>query len=514
MKLVRLIVIIGLLMLTVVVSAQDATPETTAETTPEATSENTTTSDTTLSYGVPVAGAISGSSVSQTWTLQTASADRITIVVERTDGNLIPDVNILDSNSQPIAQSYGPDRSQAIARIDDVRLPAASTYQVQVTRQGGETGLTEGAYTLTIIPLGTAEDNPNNIVPLGEVMYDSPIQGEITATQWVNRYTLNALGADVIRVTAERVSGTLFPEVEVLDVNGASIRIGYTDNEGDAATVDAPLPNAGQYTVIVRRSQGFTGDTAGVYQLTVELLGAGEGSSVLQAPIETIAYDTPLEGQLVDGRWYQDWQLVTQAGDTITITVERGEGNLQPEVAFLGGSGQELRRGYADGTYATATIDRYRLDVPGTYTIRVLRSRDINGTTEGTYTLTVTLDGSGEGSPVLSTSSGTLAMGTPGEGEITNINWLNAWAYTAQDGERVDIVVNRSGGTLIPRVAIQDANGQTLREAYPEETGDVAIIRDFAIPAAGEYRVVVYRLDDQDGLTSGTYKLTVRPTEQ
>lgn len=484
-----------------VVAAQDATTEPTSGVT-------------TLSYGVPVTGTIDNAAFTETWTLQTASADRISVVVERTDGNLIPDVSILDTNDQPINQSYGADRSQALARIDNYTLPAAGTYQVQVGRDAGEAGLTEGAYTLTIIPLATAEDNPNNIVPLGEIAYGEPVQGEITATQWINRYTLNAPAPDTIRITADRVSGTLFPEVEIQDVNGASIRTGYTDSEGDQSTVDVTLPNPGQYTIIVRRDRGFTGETTGVYQLIVDLLGAGVGSPVLAAPLETITYDTPVTGELVDGRWYQDWQLTTQAGDTLSISIERTEGNLQPEVVLLGGSGQELRRGYVDGTNAQTTLDRYQLDVPGTYTVRAQRAREQAGTSEGSYSMTVTLIGTGAGSPALTAESGTVENGTPVDGELTNVNWLNTWAYTAAADERVDIVVTRTDGTLIPRVAIQDANGQNLREAYPEVTGDVVIIRDFAIPTAGTYRIVVFRLDEQNGYTTGAYTLAVRPPEQ
>lgn len=496
MKLARLIFIAALFLAVFMASAQETAGES-------------------LAYDVPVEGAVDQANPTQTWTLQTATADRISVVAERTDGNLIPDLYILDTNDQILSQSYGSDRTGARAFIEYFDLPAGGTYQIQVGRYGGEAATTSGGYSLTVIPLATAADNPNNTVPLGEVTIGTPLQGEITNTQWANQYTFNAAASDVIRITAERVSGTLFPEVELLDSNGAAIRTGYVDNYGEKAELDVALTSPGQYTVVVRRTRGFDGQTTGVYQLNIDLLGAGLGSPVLEAAPQPIQYDTPVTGQLVDGRWYEDWQLTTQAGDTITVTIERGaEGNLIPDVMLLGGSGQELRRAYVDGTGAKATIERYRLEVPGTYTVRALRDRDINGLTEGAYTLTVTLNGAGEGSPSLSEGVGTLENGTAGEGELTDAKWVNVWTYTAQADEVADIIVNRTDGTLIPQLMIQDINGQSLRTAYPEDTGDVVVIRGFSFPAAGEYRIVVYRLDDQNGYTTGAYTVTVRPPEE
>src|SRR5689334_14619067 len=70
--------------------AQDATAEATPETT-------AATGDLTLTYSVTANGEITNSTVSQTWTLTSASADRLMIRVERTSGNLLPDVSVIDA---------------------------------------------------------------------------------------------------------------------------------------------------------------------------------------------------------------------------------------------------------------------------------------------------------------------------------------------------------------------------------------------------------------------------------
>ncbi len=493
--------------------AQEATEEATAEATEAA--EPTKSS---LSYSAPVNGEISDTVFTQTWTLATASADRLNVRVERTGGNLIPDVSILDSNGQSLQTSYGSDRTGAAAIIDNFTLPAGGTFQVQVGRKDGETGLTSGTYTLTVSPNATAEDNPNNNLVIGPVDVDSTLSGEITGAHWYARYSLTAEAADVIRVRAERSSGTLFPEIEVLDVNGTVLQNGYVDNGGDVAQIDRlELPNAGEYTIVVTRQSRFTGNTIGKFDLTVSLLGAGEDSPLLApAAGNEVVYGQPLKGT-INARWYEDWTLTADAGDTITITATSDaatsdvEGNLQPEVILLGGSGQELNHGYTGWDGASAIIERYTLDTPGTYTVRVSRASGKTGQSSGPYTLTVTVDGSGVGSAALEPVTGTVELGSAVEGQVTNARWADSWTFTGEADQVIDILVERTEGTLIPLVAILDSNGQTLSSAYYEPSWDRSVLNSFMLPGAGEYRIVVSRDGDQSGYTSGTYSLLVRP---
>jgi hypothetical protein len=190
-----------------------------------------------LTYTIPAQGEITNDTVSQTWTLQTASADRLTIHVERTSGNLIPELSLLDSNSQQITSSYG-EYTYATADIEDYTLPAGGDYQVLVQRKDGDTGVTTGQYSIVVTPTATADDNPNNMAVVAEITPDQPVTGEITGAHWYQRYTYNAQGADVIQLAAKRTDGTLFPQIEVLDANGSNLNTGYADNTGDTASID------------------------------------------------------------------------------------------------------------------------------------------------------------------------------------------------------------------------------------------------------------------------------------
>ena len=438
--------LIGILLALLMVSgvfAQDTTPEVTPE---------VTTQIGPLSYGTPVTGSIDDTNFQQSWPLSIASGDRVQVTVTRTSGNLIPDVQILDASGSAVAQSYGADRTYATAQIEDSTLPAAGDYTVQVSRNNGENGKSTGGYSLVVTPLGTAPDNPNNLTPLGEVEADTPITGEITATHWYDLYAYNAQAGDSLQIIAKRTGGTLLPTVTILDANNSALRTGY--NSGDIAdTGEFDLPGPGAYIVAVSRYNDQDGDTVGTYEVTVHLIGSGEGSPLLGAAAGKIAYDQELDGTMSGAQWYQDWSLTTDAGDTLTITVNRKSDDLIPEVIILGGSGQEITHGYPDNTYATAVINRYDLAGPGTYTVRVTRRNGQTGETSGAYTLTVALNGTGKGSPKLSESAGDIALGTPVTGEISNAKWQNYWTFTADQGGKIDVNVTRTDGTLSPTIA-------------------------------------------------------------
>lgn len=495
-----LILMVAICLTASIALAQDATPEVTAA------------GGGPLTYTVAAQGEITNASFAQTWTLQTASADRITIHVERTSGNLIPDVTLLDASSQQVTTGYNTDNTDASSDIASFTLPTGGSYQVVVQRSDGASGVTTGQYSILVTPEATADDNPNNTTPVGEVTADTPVSGEITGAHWYQRYTFNAAGSDVISVTAKRTGGTLFPQIEVLDANGSSLNTGYTNNAGDSAELDQlALPAPGTYTIAVTRANGFNGYTAGTYDLNVSVTGDGPDNPAMATSMGDVVYDTALTGD-ISSRWYEDWKLTTTAGDTLTITVNRTSGNLQPEVILLGGSSQELNHAYVNNTADGAVINRYQLDGAGSYTVRVSRSNGQNGVTTGAFSLMVSLAGAGDGSASLQGATGVVQDGTPANGEVTNARWIDTWTYTGKKGVVLDISAQRTDGTLIPHVEIRDTNGQTLTSGYPEASQDVANITGYALPSDGQYQIVVYRDNEQSGATTGKYTLTVKPT--
>src|SRR5262245_20460025 len=110
------LLVLLLLLGTIPTLAQDATAEPGAEVT------ETPISD--LNYNSPVVGHVGGDNTEQIWPLLTASADKLTIVARRVDGNVIPSLAILDPNGVEVVNSYGPGTDGATASINNFVLPA------------------------------------------------------------------------------------------------------------------------------------------------------------------------------------------------------------------------------------------------------------------------------------------------------------------------------------------------------------------------------------------------------
>lgn len=477
-----------------------------------------------VTYNTPVEGSITDTTFEEAWTLTAQGADRIRIRVERTGGNLIPDLWLRDDNGGEVARSYGADNSGAVALIDDVDLPFPGAYTIVVTRDRGAEGLTTGGYSLEIIPLGLGDDHPNlNMIP-DPILYDEPVTDTISAAHWRHSYTLTGEAGDLVLLNARRLSGTLTPEVALIDNNGRELRRGYPNDTGETTSFNATeLPYTGDYTVIVERQRQIDGSTAGDFELLVHLQGAGEDSTQLNdvEPGAIAQYNTPVSGEITDALWRQEWQFRTEAADLITIEVRRSPeyspetpNNLKPQVTLLNASGDALTTGYVNNAGNMAVIDRRAVSDAGLYTIQVTREREKDGTTTGTYELTVYLEGSGEGSPFLADAEGALEVGTPATGSLTNSRWMHTWTFSGEEGQEFTFTATRTDGTLIPNLDIRDSNGQSLRYRHTEQTLDYAIAERFRLPYTGEYHIVVLRDRDQDGITTGGYELTAELYEE
>lgn len=462
-----------------------------------------------LVYDVPAEGEITNSAFSQTWEMDTTSPDRITIIVERVSGNLIPDIALLDNNNQPISTG-GNDQTGAVARIENLTLPSSGTFNVLVQRRDGGSGLTTGRYRVTVQVLGTAPDNPNNQQVISELQLDTPVTGEVTNAYWYHRYTYTAAGTDVLNVEAARLSGNLFPVIDVLDDNGTQVTFGYNDyRTGETARIDRlELPGPGTYTIVVSRDGVGDGQSQGTYELSISLLGMGEDNPALAGTAGTIQYDTDLSGEL-GAQWYDDWAFSTEAGDTITITADRSSGTLWPQITLLGAAGQEITSGYTQGSNTQAIINRYQLDGPGDYTIRIWRSGGRDGWTSGGYSLRVDLNGAGAGSPNLADPSGTIAIGDTVNEIINGERWVDGWTFEGRAGQPFTIEINRTSGTLIPRLRILDSTGTNVLEGWYDPAWTTVLQEGITLPADGTYTIQVFRDGEQNGQTSGGYKLSI-----
>jgi hypothetical protein len=338
-----------------------------------------------------IEGEITATHWYQQYAFEATSPDTLDIMVERTGGNLMPEVEILDPNGTALITGYNA-RPGDQAVIDNFTLPGPGQYVIAVTRNYRFDGATEGAYRLTIETVGSGQGNPNLAGSAGDVEYDTTLQGELTNRRWYVDWALQAQAGDTLRITAARTGGNLQPEVALIGGAGQELTHGYVTNTGDFATFDYTLEAPGAYIVRVLRTDGQLGQTTGTYDLTVQVLGSGEGSPNLTEATGAIEVGQTVDGEVTNRRWADTWTLNGQPNQIILVTVTRTDGTLIPMVDVRDSNGQTLTTGYPEST-RDRTSTQYTLPAAGTYEIVVYRESGQSGVSQGAYELSVTQGG-------------------------------------------------------------------------------------------------------------------------
>jgi hypothetical protein len=96
-----------------------------------------------------VTGTIDNTTWMNGWAFSGQKDQVITVVVNRTDGTLVPYLEIWDSNGQSLTSAY-PEDTDDTAQIETYSLPYAGDYQIVVSRYNGQDGYTSGGYTLSV----------------------------------------------------------------------------------------------------------------------------------------------------------------------------------------------------------------------------------------------------------------------------------------------------------------------------------------------------------------------------
>jgi hypothetical protein len=91
---------------------------------------------------------------------------------------------------------------------------------------------------------------------------------------------------------------------------------------------------------------------------------------------------------------------------------------------------------------------------------------------------------------------------------ITPDNTLVTWRFTAEQGTDISAVMSRVSGDLIPFLALQNTDEETLERAEAQP-GESSVELRFTIETSGEYILVATRYDLDAGTTTGDFILSV-----
>ncbi len=255
-----------------------------------------------------------------------------------------------------------------------------------------------------------------------EIGYGDTITGTIDDASPEHTYTFTAAEGDVITIAHTVTSGDLDPLLILADANGTFITRDDDSGEGRSSLIrDFIVPADGTYRIIATRYDGANGDTSGEYTLTLSTAGmpaeapasapAADADEFGALPdLGSADYTILTDGESADGDisaevWGVAYVFGGHADDTVSINLARTDGDLALRVELLDQAGLMDRSG--ETALATAEDDEgtgtahlsYTLTETAYYVIGVGRVDGMDGTTTGSYTITLALTHEADATP-------------------------------------------------------------------------------------------------------------------
>jgi hypothetical protein len=363
----------------------------------------------------------------------------------------------------------------------------------------------------------------------GSIAYGETVTGNITDAEPVQAWTFEGQAGDVVTITmdaTELASGGLDSYLQLLSPAG-EILIENDDASAttvNAAIVDFTLPEDGTYTINATRFGLETGLATGEYELTLLLATGGDtggdigGETLPDA--QPIAYNSPVSGILTRQNYEDAWTFEGQAGEVITIRMERVNEltDLDPFLRLLDNENRELTRNddAADGLHASEIVG-FELPYTGTYTVIATRYGFESGTSSGDYTLEIRIGGQasdGQTTPPTQdpppddggaeiAPGGTIQYGDFLTGSLSADSV--SYQFEGHTNDEVTISVKRQSGDLNPSLQLLDVNGNVLGENAEYNGAADARITEVSLPEDGTYTILIGR----DTSASGEFVLHI-----
>ncbi|UCF78197.1 MAG: T9SS type A sorting domain-containing protein [Candidatus Eiseniibacteriota bacterium] len=286
--------------------------------------------------------------------------DSIIFQMHRVSGGLAPRFELLAPNDSLVAETGGASHESIV----DYQLPYSGIYTVFASDNDGDE---TGEYWLTLQCRQLVRASADTIVydSLTDPLAISPF-GDLDA------FVFEGSAGDLVIIQMHRVSGTLYPRLELLAPNDSLVK----DVWGSAAhqkISDYPLPYSGTYLLYTR---DYTGDRSGDYWLSLQC------RQQIRANADTLL---DRSGTIVRSlEEYGDMKAYLFPAireDTTDVTLTKLSGDLGPCMELYGPSDTLIVR--VSGYTETRILDSYFTE-DGLYTLFVC---DKEGDGAGSYEL-------------------------------------------------------------------------------------------------------------------------------
>lgn len=340
-----------------------------------------------LRYGDAVQNIISNQEPKFFYGFRARAGDILNIEMQRGSGSLDPYLQVVNSQQRIIASNDDwVDTNDS--RIDSLLIEEDGIYIIIASRYGQENGSSSGSFVLSVDrAVGSGLGNsPRAAVPLrpGEVQSDV-----LTDQQTVKYYTFQAQRDDIVTIRMDRDGGRLDPLVRLANAGLQELTADDDSGENKNARIERyMIPADGLYYIIATRFEGEE-STPTIGRYTLQLIDEGNAFDGVPQDIPRLIYGTTVTGTIDDENPQSLYAFWGAEDDVVSVTLTRGDGNLDPLVSILNSDLRPLVSDDDSATGQNAYIERYRIPVSGVYYIRAARysGPDSPSNTRGSYTL-------------------------------------------------------------------------------------------------------------------------------
>ncbi len=247
--------------------------------------------------------------------------------------------------------------------------------------------------------------------------------GNITNADYADFYCFNANAGDVVVIDLVATGGNLDPLIVVSDVDLTTM-LGRDDDGGDGlnSRLEFRAPETGIYLLSVTRFNIADGTSSGSYRVTISGSGSGgPGPQVTETPLVTTPTTVPSSGdgerldpeelcpstatvidfeevetfsntgQITNDDFADFYCFIGYQGDRFEIDLQATSGNLDTFIVISDPDFEAMVASDDDGGEGLNSFLDLEISETAPYMLSVTRFNVANGTSSGSYSVTVTL---------------------------------------------------------------------------------------------------------------------------
>jgi|GEM_PF-1335765 len=433
-------------------------------------------------YGQSIAGELRAPDQTDAYYFFGANNDLISVQAVRTNGDLIPALQIVTPGGTVLAADSNTSGALS-STLATVRLPDMGVYAV-IVRHTESAANTMGRYLLS---LGVVSGSRLTNRLSGILSPGQTVTGALIATNNTNTWLLQGHAGERISLVAAALERGAEPTpltIQLMDTAGNGFASQGVFLPQDAARLaDIMLPADGIYRVqVVGGNQ-----TPGGYQL----------SWLPEAEPRTAADPALLYGQTTGGVFTaahnaDTWAFAGTANDVISVALLSVRGD-----PFRGGFQLVSANGVVLATAADlgdggARIDNILLPFSGSYRL-IVANADTAFHGAGVYSLSLVLQDS-----KARAIGGILHDGEQSTGDLYPDDPSDSWLFSGRSGDVITAQVQARDQFLKPTLTLLNTFGQTLATVTADANG-LAAINAFKLPADGVYVLTIEGANKSNG---------------